>query len=144
MDNIAQRLGLVVHWVGSLLTVLCIVSSFIYNKDELTHLIGDSLYKSDVDNCKIFVKTIDRSTVKNGDCFIQEDYTGSRPLYDIAEGYGYDNQYRVKRDIEPSITQWILYSVNTMFDRWFLLIGIFCGWLIRYILSGKIHILPWK
>lgn len=144
MDNIAQRLGLVVHWLGSLLTVLCIVSSFIYNIDELTHRIEDSLHESDVDMCKVFRETKDRSAVKNGECFIQYDYTGSRPLYDIAEGWGYDNKYKVKRDIEPSITQWILYSVNTMLDRWFLLIGIFCGWLIRFILVGKAHILPWK
>jgi hypothetical protein len=82
MDNIAQRLGLVIHWAGFLVTALYLILAIL-----------DSFKLSD------------------GLVFYFDEL-----IFDhILQLYAFP-----------------------------ILISFLLGWLIRFILVGKVHILPWK
>lgn len=137
MDNIAQRLGLVVHWVGLLATVFVIVMSLADNEQELRKRTLSGFYGTD--ECTVFHETKNINVPKDGECFLRSDFIAGNLYYEND-----DNKWRIKFTVEPSIIRWIQESITTMFEYWIFLCGILYGWLIRFILTGKIHALPWK
>ena len=88
MDSIAQRLGLVIHWAGVLVTALFLVYTLIFS---LEHSGGDGLLSY---------------------------------LLSYLDEFLFD---------------------HILNDEFFPLQILFLiGWVIRFILVGKVHILPWK
>ena len=138
MNNIAQRLGLVIYLIGGVVTASIIVLSFADNLRELSDYTADSSSRWEINKCQYFNETTKRSEVKKGDCYL------TYSIDSIAASMGRDTQYIRKNDIESSIIRWIQESIGTMLEYWILLCGILYGWLIRFILAGKVHILPWK
>ena len=137
MNNIAQRLGLVIYLIGVVVTASIIVLSFADNLRELSNYTADSTLAWDTRDCNR-VETFKRSEVKNGECYLTRDFS-----YGVTV-LGKDYTYIQRNDYEASIIRWIQESIRTMFDYWIFLCGILYGWLIRFILAGKVHILPWK
>jgi len=88
MDNIVQRLGLVIHWAGFLVTALFLVYTLIFS---LEHSAGDGLLSY---------------------------------LESYFDQFLFDHIFN-----DEFFPQQISFLI---------------GWCIRFILVGKVHILPWK
>ena len=136
MDSIAQRLGLVIHWIGLLISVFVIIFLFLSNSDALRP--GQKhVDENNVMNCeKVYSKHLFFGEA--GDCY---------PSPNAWQGENSDlARYRRIELTKPSISKFINRGLTDIFEveRFLLWAAILYGWLIRFILVGKVHILPWK
>jgi hypothetical protein len=132
MDNIAQRLGLVIHWVGLLIGVGALI--FIIAGEASHHLQTKEYYgRADKSECQ---RIRDQIPLEVGDCIVnaQQKY------------FPYEKPYEQLRIRKPSFKNFIDSSIKEIFriDALVFLTGFLFGWLFRFILAGKVHILPWK
>ena len=132
MDNIAQRLGLVIHWVGLLIGVGALIFILASNAE---HHLQTREYYGDADKSEC-LRIRDQIPLKVGDCIVnaQQKYNS------FAKPY---KQLRIRK---PSFKNFINSSLDEIFDiDAFVFLTVFLfGWLFRFILAGKVHILPWK
>lgn len=142
MDNIAQRLGLVVHWVGGLITIYAIVISFginaYYLEKRETYLVIDEA----VALCSDYKNTYDSSLVSEGECYYNPMYGSGDDLIEALSPT--KSKFVKKVYLDRDILRFFEASLETLVSSWIVLFGILYGWLIRFILAGKAHILPWK
>ena len=134
MDNIAQRLGLVMHWAGLIITSLFLIFSIVENLRNI-----ENKLKLEVVPFKDCLQDVTPySPEKDGDCLRTE----------VCELCFFDMdkyEYRKRISYSPDYGQFFDELIfDTILKYYFLTISFLIGWLIRYILVGKIHILPWK
>ena len=129
MDNISQRLGLVIHWVGLLIGVGALI--FIIAGSASHHLQTREYYgDADKSECQ---RILARAS-EDGDCIVRDRYSN------------YSEPYQQLIIRKPSFKRFIDSSINEVFriDALVFLTVFLFGWLFRFILAGKVHILPWK
>ena len=147
MDNIAQRLGLVIHWVGLLIVVGGII--FIVAGNVSWHLQTREYYgEADKSECqrilepteKHFTRTQIELLSEEGDCVLSYEYEM------FGNVISNKKPYRQLRIHKPSFKRFIDSSIDEIFriDALVFLAVFLFGWLFRFILAGKVHILPWK
>jgi hypothetical protein len=147
MDNISQRLGLVIHWVGLLIGVGIII--FIIAGSASHHLqtreYYGNAYKSECQRIlepteKHFTRTQFELLSEEGDCVLSYEHTVFGDLRSSKK------PYRRLGIHKPSFKRFIDSSINEIFrpDALVFLAVFLFGWLFRFILAGKVHILPWK
>ncbi|MDC1487172.1 hypothetical protein N8224_01210 [Gammaproteobacteria bacterium] len=143
MNNISERLGLVVHWLGWLCTIFIVVIIFHTNS---YHLFDDEypyITSNASEECKELLREYD-------DHVANERWTESS---NIDKDEYWTCRFRetetitIMKPSEGSILRWLERSIDDIvfeFPEVLLFLSFLMGWLIRFILVGKVHILPWK
>ena len=136
MDNIAQRLGLVIHWVGLLIGVGALIFILASNAE---HHLQTREYYGDADKSEC-LRILESTPLEEGDCKVNPEYGWTKDYFPSSKPY---EQLRVRK---PSFKNFIGSSIDDIFriDASLFLAVFLFGWLFRFILAGKVHILPWK
>ena len=143
VNNISERLGLVVHWLGWLCTIFILVGIFNFNSRFLFGYTYSVPTSNANEECKKLLREYD-------DHIANERWTESanidRDKYWTCRYRDAETIY-VKEPVEGSFFKWLERSFNDIFfefPEFLLFISFLIGWLIRFILVGKVHIFPWK
>ena len=137
MGNITQRLGLVAHWAGFLVTVLFLLYALLINATYLENRWSTEVVVNYSEECDRTVAA-DSNQTKVGDCWqmnvCEDGYYGAEK----CEFYTLKPYFRgFNRFIDE-------FLIRTLLEYFYITLSFLTGWVIRFILVSKVHILPWK